>query len=266
MHTDVKPRAGILRQVKHWLWHRAPGVRQSVLSLACSALRNTPVERCPAFWADLLEVKVPRSVRRNAVRSPAGSANIKILFELLRRTVGVPGDVAECGVYRGASLLATGLYVKQHGLGKAVLGFDSFAGFDESIAFDVQLGGEEIAAKKVGGMRETSYDAIAAKVARLGLEDIVRLNRGFFADTLAAFAGRRYSFVHLDCDIYQSYKDCLKFFYPRLSPGGVILFDEYNDPPWPGCNLAVDEFLAGKPERPTEIESDNYQKWYIRKS
>jgi hypothetical protein len=45
----------------------------------------------------------------------------------------------------------------------------------------------------------------------------------------------------------------------------VILFDEYNDPPWPGCNLAIDQFLADKPERPVEIERDNFQKWYIRK-
>jgi hypothetical protein len=38
-----------------------------------------------------------------------------------------------------------------------------------------------------------------------------------------------------------------------------------NEPPWPGCNRAVDEFLAGKPERLCGIESDHYQKWCFQK-
>jgi hypothetical protein len=49
-----------------------------------------------------------------------------------------------------------------------------------------------------------------------------------------------------------------------MSPGGVVLLDEYNDPPWPGCNKAVDEFLCGKPERLEMIERDNHQKWFFR--
>lgn len=223
------------------------------------------MERCPAPWAGLLDVKVPCSVRRNPRKSPLGESNIKIIFELLGRASNLPGDVAECGVFRGSSLLAIGLYVKQHRLGKVVHGFDSFEGFSESVEFDVRLGGQESNDKRVGGFNETSYELVREKVVRLNLEDVVRLHKGFFAYTLPACSGATFSFVHLDCDIYESYKECLNFFYRRMSPGGIILFDEYNDPPWPGCNLAVDEFLAGKPEQPTEIESDNYQKWYIQK-
>jgi hypothetical protein len=48
-----------------------------------------------------------------------------------------------------------------------------------------------------------------------------------------------------------------------MAPGGVILFDEYNDPPWPGCNRAVDEFLADKPEKLELINMNNYQKYFI---
>jgi hypothetical protein len=62
-----------------------------------------------------------------------------------------------------------------------------------------------------------------------------------------------------------SYKQTLTYFYPRISRGGVILFDEYNDPPWPGCKIAVDEFLADKPEKPVPITMDNYQKYFIEK-
>jgi hypothetical protein len=259
------PTPGIGGKVKKWLAGNVPGLRRLVVGHAYTVVRTRPVERCPAFWARLVPVKVPRAVIPNRVKSPVGSANINIVFELLRRTADVPGDIAECGVFQGASLLAIGLFVRQHRLGKAVLGFDSFEGFDESIRFDLELGGTALALKKVGGMCETSFELLTQKVVRLGLGDVVRLSKGYFADTLPRFADRRFSFVHLDCDIYQSYRQCLEFFYPRMTPGGILLMDEYNDPPWPGCNLAADEFLADKPERPVEIESDNYQKWYIRK-
>jgi hypothetical protein len=69
----------------------------------------------------------------------------------------------------------------------------------------------------------------------------------------------------LDCDLYSSYKIGLEYFYLRMVPGGVILFDEYNDPPWPGCNQAVDEFLSARPETPQMIASDGYQKYYLVK-
>lgn len=44
-----------------------------------------------------------------------------------------------------------------------------------------------------------------------------------------------------------------------------MLLDEYNDPPWPGCNKAVDEFLIGKRETLELIERDYYQKWFFVK-
>jgi hypothetical protein len=58
----------------------------------------------------------------------------------------------------------------------------------------------------------------------------------------------------------------MEFFYPRMEKGGIILFDEYNDPPWIGCNKAIDEFLEDKPESPILITSDNQMKYYIAKA
>ena len=50
-----------------------------------------------------------------------------------------------------------------------------------------------------------------------------------------------------------------------MSLGGVILANDYNKPPWPGCKKAVDEFLTGKPEKLQVVEMDNYQRYYICK-
>ena len=52
---------------------------------------------------------------------------------------------------------------------------------------------------------------------------------------------------------------------PDRQAGAIVLFDEYNDPPWPGCNQAVDEFLSDKLERLEKIERDNHQKWFFRR-
>jgi hypothetical protein len=47
--------------------------------------------------------------------------------------------------------------------------------------------------------------------------------------------------------------------------GGIVLFDEYSDPPWPDCNQAVDEFLSDAPEKLQMLQMNNYQKWYLVK-
>jgi hypothetical protein len=89
----------------------------------------------------------------------------------------------------------------------------------------------------------------------------VEIVAGHFEKTLVYFADKRFCFVHLDCDL----RCCLDFFYPRVVPGGIILLDEYDDPAWSGCNVAVDEFLPGKPEKLEEISRDNHLKYFIRK-
>jgi O-methyltransferase len=239
--------------------------RQVVGALAVRLYRDRPLDAWPRWAGDILDVKVPRNVPPKSAPSPAGGANINIILELLRRTRDVPGDIAECGVYRGASLCAIGLHLVRSGSDKRIFGLDSFQGFDASVGRDLELGGVDDREKRVGGFDDTSLAYVRGKLARLGLAGRVTLLPGYFTETLGALPETRYSFVHLDCDIYESYRLTLAYFYPRLSPGGVILFDEYNDPPWPGCNLAVDEFLADKPAKPIAIADANYIKYYIEK-
>lgn len=156
------------------------------------------------------------------------------------------------------------VWATQENLNKTFFGFDSFEGFAGSIVKDQWLGGADIEYKRPGGMNETSYELVASKVKSFRLQN-VQLRKGFFEHTLPEVSGKQFSFVHLDCDAYDAYRECLSFFYPRMNTGGVILLDEYNDPPWPGCNAAVDEFLAGRLESLQVIALDNYEKYYIVK-
>lgn len=225
---------------------------------------NRPLVAWPPLLGRILDISVPQGVGPLPNPAPACASNINNLIPLLERTRHVEGDVAECGVFRGAGLLALALYATQRGIGKTFHGFDSFEGFAPTIATDMEMGGAHLNCKVPGGMNETSYELVSAKIRALKLRN-VRLYRGFFEKTLGLCPAKSFAFVHLDCDAYDPYLECLEFFYPRLSPGGIILLDEYSDPAWPGCNKAVDEFLAGRPERLEVIAENNYQKYYIVK-
>ena len=217
-------------------------------------------------------VKVPHSLVPKPSPDPTGAANINILCDLIERTRHLPGSIADCGVYLGASTAGIGLYLRQRGIEKTIFGFDSFEGFDSGAAArDLELGGAENEDRHLHGFDRTSIHLVERKLRSLGLKNVI-LVKGFFAQSLPDFAARyeppalQFSFVHLDVNLYESYKVCLEFFYPRLAQGGILLFDEYNDPPWPGCNKAVDEFLRDKPETLSLIEREYYQKWYVMKS
>jgi hypothetical protein len=224
-----------------------------------------PLDRVPGWLSRLHDIELPKGVATLAEPTPFCPANINVLISLLEQCTKLEGDIAECGVYRGGTLIPMSLHLKQRGAKKVAYGFDSFEGFDASVDSEIALGGLPNSEKRRGGFADTSYEYVDAKVHRFGLENHAKLVKGFLADTLPEHAERRFCFVHLDVDIYESYKIALQFFYPRCVPQGVILLDEYNDPPWPGCNKAVDEFLADKPEKLREIERDNYVKYFIRK-
>jgi hypothetical protein len=224
-----------------------------------------PIEECPGWLGTLHNIKVPGNVQPNPEESTAGSSNIRIIFRLLESTLSLGGNVAECGVWQGSTLIPTALFLRQRAPSKKLFGCDSFAGLNDTVSRDVALGGDEDSRKQVGGFSNTSFDAVQRQVRRFGLTSTVRLVPGYFQNTLPSLADEQFCFVHLDCVIYESYRTCLEFFYPRMVRGGVILLDEYRDPPWPGCTIAVDEFLAGKPEVLREAKSENHLRYYFHK-
>jgi hypothetical protein len=240
-------------------------IKNPVRMLAGAAMRNRPLATWPRWAGDAVGIKVPANVRRNPAPSPLGSANINIIRALLDRTKGLEGDIAECGVFQGATLVSIALWAREHAPARMVFGCDSFQGFDQAVLADAAMPGMADDTKRIGGFSNTSAAMVARKLALANVADRATLVQGYYADTLQRLSERQFSFVHLDCDLYSSYKDCLDFFYPRLVPGGIILFDEYNDPPWPGCNQAVDEFLGATRETLEPMMRDNYEKYFVVK-
>lgn len=222
-------------------------MRSQVAKVIGTALGIVPVARWPSLVSRFTGVLTPRATVPHKAPSASGGANVGLLFDCLKRTASLEGDVAECGVWRGRTLIAMGLYLKQRRSTKTAWGFDSFEGFVGAVPHN---------------FKDTSPDIVKEKLDIFSLSN-VRLIPGYFRESFAVVKDRRFSFVHIDCDVYDSYQECLSFFYPRLVSGGIILFDEYNDPDWPGATRAVDEFCHAHAIPVQVVERDNFRKSYI---
>jgi hypothetical protein len=180
--------------------------------------------------------------------------------EFFKQTLDVPGDIAELGVYRGLGLMTWANLLEAYTIGdrtKVVWGFDNWAGFT---GFSPQDGNVEAHAQKVvggfdpSGFRSELEDAIAIydRDRFVPWKKRVELVDGPIETTVPQFLeqnpGVRFSLVHFDCDLYAPTKAALEVLWPRVSRGGVVLFDEYAIRDWPGETQAVDEFLADKPD------------------
>lgn len=179
--------------------------------------------------------------------------------ELFDKTVDVPGDIVELGVFRGLGLMTWANLLEARCIGdrtKIVYGFDNWAGFKKLSPEDGPPAGE--VNKVVGG-----YDPSASREELLSAIEIfdadrfvpwkkrVELIDGQIEQTVPAFVlanpGLRFSLVHFDCDLYEPTLAALEALWPRVSRGGVVLFDEYALKEWAGETKAVDEFFADKP-------------------
>ena len=145
----------------------------------------------------------------------------------------LPGDFAECGVFRGGS--AAIIAGTMEGSGKTLHLFDTFAGMPEADA--------ERDFHEAGDFADTDIASVRAVVRH---ESTVEFYAGRVPETFAGLEYHGFAFAHLDMDIYQSTMDGLEFFYQRMPVGGVILVDDYGHPSCPGVREAVDEYFADK--------------------
>lgn len=171
----------------------------------------------------------------------------KRLFDLVRN---VEGDVVECGIGQGHSLLQFALLVKDEMKGRKLWGFDSFEGFPEPSEED-----RSPRNPRKGDWGDTSVRDVLDLLSDAGLDSQfilsqVTLVRGFFEESLAKYRGSGIALLHIDVDLYDSYLTVLEQFYPQVVQGGVVLFDEYLETlehiSFPGAQKAIDEYFGEK--------------------
>lgn len=197
----------------------------------------------------------------NLLLSPDITRIRKLLvrYDLFKLSLDIPGDILECGVFKGAGLFywAKLLEIYSKNSIKKIIGFDTFE------FFSTQLKSYEKKQAK-DFVDESNFSGISIKnlseiIAHANLSNRIKLVEGDLTKTAKIFSknnpGFKISLLHIDVDTYEATKAILNNFYDHVSRGGIIIFDEYAVAGW-GETDAADEFFKDKVN--VEIKSIPY--------
>ena len=167
---------------------------------------------------------------------------LRVIMRELQTALTVPGDVVEFGCYVGT----TSLFLQRitGPAGKTLHVYDSFAGLPPKTLADQSPAGAQY---KPGELAATKAQLITNfKHAGLPLPVI---HKNWFADLLPGDVPEPICFAYLDGDFYESIHDSLRLVWPKLSPGAVVVVDDYQHEALPGAQKAVDDWLRTHPAR-----------------
>ncbi len=147
------------------------------------------------------------------------------------------GAMAELGVYKGE----TALLLHTLAPNRLLHLFDTFEGFRQD---DLTAETGEAATYKPHHFADTSVESVKEK---LPTHPNIKFYKGNFADQCHSVEKESFALISIDVDLAKPTAEGLRFFYPRLLPGGVIFIHDYN-PKWPELIRVVDDFLKEIPE------------------
>ena len=183
----------------------------------------------------------------------------------------LPGDIVECGVWRGGSMMIAAMtLLAATDFRPALHLFDTFEGMPEPTHRDIDYTGKPIA-ETLAKMPKTEtslwcvapLENVIANIERTGYPtDRIHYIKGKVEDTLPSRAPNAISLLRIDVDWYEPMLHCLRTLYPRLVTGGVLIIDDYTD--WPGARQAMDEYFAKVKPVPLLIPVDNSARFAIK--
>ena len=192
--------------------------------------------------------------KRVAPFTMTGAASIEALYACARQIVenAVPGDFVECGVFKGGSAMTMALALLAAGDERDIWLYDTYEGMTAPTEIDTNLHTGSPAAdlflqRQTG---ENSSEWCAASIDEVTRNMLstgyppgrLRFVKGAVEKTLLTGGPESIALLRLDTDWYESTRIEMEVLFPRISPGGVLIVDDYNY--WAGSRRAVDEFLA----------------------
>jgi len=168
----------------------------------------------------------------------------------------IPGDIVECGVWRGGSMMLTALTLISHqDTDRTLHLYDTFEGMspptNDDVGFDDRTAQSQL--DDDPGMTGVGCKAGIDEV-RTNLESTnyparnIRYIKGRVEETIPQHVPESIAVLRLDTDWYESTRHELEHLYPRLSPGGFLIVDDYGH--WKGARKAVDEYFEKRNEQP----------------
>jgi len=171
----------------------------------------------------------------------------------------IPGDYIETGVWRGGACIMMRAVLAAYGeTDRIVYAADSFAGVPppNRRRYPVDRGRNFYKYKQLA----VPLEEVQANFATYGLlDEQVRFVKGLFSDTLPKLEAAQLALIRLDGDLYESTMDALKALYPRLSPGGFVVVDDYA---LRSSRTAVHDYLDEHGEKVTFEQIDDYSVWW----
>lgn len=155
------------------------------------------------------------------------------LWNLIDNVKNVEGAILEVGVWRGGSGSLMASKAKMLGIECNVYLCDTYEGIVKASTKDNTYKGGELS--------NTSVDYVERITKKLDLNN-VKILKGIFPDqTVDMVTDNNFRIIHIDVDVYESAKDIFEWGLKRLSPGGIIIFDDYGFPHCKGITDYVNE-------------------------
>jgi O-methyltransferase len=164
----------------------------------------------------------------------------------------IEGDIVECGVWRGGSMMVVAETLKLFGGPERHLHlFDTYEGLPEPTREDIDVWGNDAVdwwKKKRTSDRSSDWARAHLDEVQhnMGLTGFSKKNiayvKGMVEDTIPAQAPGKISLLRLDTDWYASTKHEMEHLFPRLSRNGILIIDDYGH--FKGAKQAIDEYLA----------------------
>lgn len=161
-----------------------------------------------------------------------------VVLEQLRRSLGVEGDIVELGCYLGTSSLFIRRVLDKTGSAKVFHVYDSFEGLPEKDAKDHSAAGDQFVAGELLATKKQLIEQF--KKAHLTPPII---HKGWFESLTTPDIPDQIAFAFLDGDYYSSIRTSLKLIESHMSPGGIIVVDDYRNEALPGAAKALDEWV-----------------------
>jgi O-methyltransferase len=188
------------------------------------------------------------------------------LIDAVRYVVGnrISGDVVECGVWRGGSMMVIAETLKRLGdTSRDLYLYDTFEGMTAPTGKDTQFDGkpaaelfEEITAEN-GAWCDAGIDEVSRNLSRTQYPDSrIKLIEGKVEETIPSIIPHEIALLRLDTDWYESTLHELEHLYPRLVSGGVLVIDDYGH--WQGAKAATDEYFSRVPGRKPFLHRIDY--------
>lgn len=155
----------------------------------------------------------------------------------------IEGDFAECGCWNGNSTIGISELIKTKSKSEREFYiFDSFEGLSDFTEKDItqDIGNKEQEELKIHFT--SSYEKVKK---RLSSYKFVRIYKGWIPAIFekAKISSSKFAFVHIDVDLYEPTLESIKYFFPRLKSGGVLVCDDYGSEIFPGASEAINNYL-----------------------